>query len=104
MASRARRCCVSKAREPPRHTSRVELDERGGAAHQQAQPLRQELGALRLTQLMSEAEARGVAAHEIEDAEDSEDSKAALIGLILLRAKTAAPGRDRSRAGGGGQR
>ena len=35
--------------------------------------LRQELGALRLTQLMSEAEARGVAAHEIEDAEDSED-------------------------------
>jgi hypothetical protein len=66
--------------------------------------LRQELGVLRLTQLMSEAEARGVAAHEIEDAEDSEDSKAALIGLILLRAKTAAPGRDRSRAGGGGQR
>jgi lambda repressor-like predicted transcriptional regulator len=90
MASRARRCCVSKAREPPGHTSRVELDERGGAAHQQAQPLR-ELGALRLTQLMSEAEARGVAAHEIEDAEDSEDPKAALIGLILLRAKACAP-------------
>ena len=81
----------------PAHDQRRRHRHRGGA-------LRQELGALRLTQLMSEAEARGVAAHEIEDAEDSEDSKAALIGLILLRAKTAAPGRDRSRAGGGGQR